>query len=151
MAGGNGGTQVNISNSSRESQVSEPEIPLNQPVTQMALLQSWKAYASSIEKSNSRLFSILNNHFPTLENGITVKLELRNPIQEGEVLKEKNALFTFLKNQLKNTTLELETFINTQETDTSSEVFTASDKLKAMMEKNPVLAKLKQQFNLDLD
>lgn len=148
---GNGGAQANPSKTGGELQVNEPEVSLNQPVTHQALLQSWKAYATSIEKSNPRLFSILNNHLPTLENGITVKLELRNPIQEGEVLKEKNALFTFLKNQLKNTTLELETFINTQETDTSSEVFTASDKLKVMMEKNPVLAKLKQQFNLDLD
>lgn len=132
-------------------QVNEPEVVLNQPVTQHALLQSWKAYAASIEQNNPRLFSILNNHLPVLENGITVKLELRNPIQEEEVLKEKNALFTYLKNQLKNTNLELRTVIIAGETDTSNEVFTASDKLRVMMEKNPVLAKLKQQFNLDLD
>ncbi len=132
-------------------QVKEPEIELNQPVNQQGLEKAWRDYASNIEKENPRLFSILNNHQPTLENGKTVKIELRSQIQEAELLKEKNALFIHLKNVLKNNTLELITTIVSDEKEEQAEVFTASDKLRVMMEKNPALAKLKQQFNLDLD
>lgn len=133
------------------SQVNEPATEFNHQINLPALQSAWKEYSSTIENENPRLFSILNNQIPTLENGVTVKLELRSQMQESELLKEKNALFTFLKNKLKNNHLELQTTILKEETEAQMDVFTASDKLRVMMEKNPALAKLKQHFNLDLD
>jgi hypothetical protein len=133
------------------NQVNEPRAEFNQQVTEQGVKEAWKAYAVSIEKENPRLFSILNNQIPTLENGVVLKLELRSQMQAAEVLKEKNALFLFLKERLKNSNLELSTSIVQEAIGDRQEVFTASDKLRVMMEKNPALAQLKQHFNLDLD
>jgi DNA polymerase-3 subunit gamma/tau len=138
-------------NQQQPAQVNEPQVELNQPVTDVALKQAWKEYAVTIEKENPRLFSILNHQIPLLENGVVIKLELRSQMQEGELMKEKNALFIFLKEKLKNNKLELKTAILTEVQEDKQEVFTANDKLRVMMDKNPALAKLKLHFNLDLD
>lgn len=138
-------------NQQQVSQVNEPIVELNQLVTDVALKQAWKEYAVTIEKENPRLFSILNHQVPALENGVVIKLELRSQMQEGELMKEKNALFIFLKEKLKNNKLELKTIILTEEEADKQEIFTADDKLRVMMDKNPALAKLKHHFNLDLD
>jgi len=141
----------NIIAQQQASQVNESKVEFNQQVTDQALKQAWKEYATTIEKDNPRLFSILNHQIPILENGVVVKLELRSQMQKDELMKEKNALFIFLKNKLQNHNLELQTSISKELLEETQEIFTANDKLRVMMEKNPALAKLKQHFNLDLD
>ncbi len=148
-----GGTSEKSSSENNQSvsKVNEPIAEYNQVVTEQALQLAWKEYSQTIEKENPRLFSILNNKIPTLENGTKVKLELHNQMQENELMKEKNTFFTVLKNKLKNHNLELHTIIIKEDLQEQTEVFTASDKLRVMMEQYPALAKLKQHFNLDLE
>lgn len=57
----------------------------------------------------------------------------------------------FLKKEVKNDFLELETAIKREEEEGPRKAFTATEKLEAMMQKNPALALLRQQFNLDID
>jgi DNA polymerase-3 subunit gamma/tau len=79
-----------------------------------------------------------------------VRLGLKNPMQEAEILKDKSNLFTFLKTQLKNAALTLDVYW-LKEDETVSKAFTATDKFKLMMDQNPSLAELKRLFDLDLD
>ncbi len=122
----------------------------NTPVTQEALHAAWLGYAARIETSNSRLYSILNNHIPTLQKGNVVYLELIHNMQETEVQREKPALFKHLKISLKNAHLALEIAFK-KDDNIQVKAFTASDKYKVMMEKNPALVDLSRLFDLDLE
>ncbi len=114
------------------------------------MLILWKEYSYKIEKENPRLFSILNNQNPTLESGNKIILDLRNQIQETELIKEKPALINYLKNRLSNNTIEIIAKVVTEVQNEPNEGFTASEKLNIMIQKNPALAMLMQNFNLDL-
>jgi hypothetical protein len=130
---------------------SEPEIHANQPVLQGGLIDAWKKYVVSLEKHNARLFSIVSNLLPQLEEGHIISLKLKSTIQEGELLKEKGNVLLFLRNELKNNTLEIRMSVVDDPVGTPTKAYTAADKLQVMIEKNPALGLLKQQFNLDLD
>ena len=122
----------------------------NEPVTEDQVQKNWIRYARSIEDQNPRLYSMMYNQVPVLKNGTEVWLKLKNVTQEVEIQQEKSAIFSFLKSELRNSNLELK--IEMEDIDAQSQrAFTASDKFKLMMEKNPALIKLKQQFGLDLD
>lgn len=122
----------------------------NTPVSEESLKSAWLGYAARIETSNSRLFSILNNHIPSLQKGNVVYLELINTMQETEMMREKTALFKYLKTTLKNARLSLEIAFKKEE-NIQVKAFTASDKFKVMMDKNPALADLSRLFDLDLE
>jgi len=119
-------------------------------VTNDALKKAWMAYANRIEVENPYLFSIISNHIPTVVEGTIVQLGLKNQMQETEVLKEKSQLFTFLKSQLQNAKLTLNV-VWVKDDETMVKAFTATDKLKLMMDQNPSLAELKRLFDLDID
>ncbi|WP_026475622.1 hypothetical protein [Alkaliflexus imshenetskii] len=133
------------------AQSEEPVVALNQPVTPGALINVWNRYAASIEKENGRLFSILTNQQPQLVDTKTILYKLKNQLQEEEVISARNSLMLFLKTELKNSSLELKTEIDNDTANQPQKAFTAADKLQVMMQKNPALALLKQQFNLDID
>ena len=104
-----------------------------------------------IEKENGRLFSILTNQQPQIVDTKTILYKLKNQLQEEEVISARNSLMLFLKSELKNSNLELKTEIDNDPANQPQKAFTAADKLQIMMQKNPALALLKQQFNLDID
>lgn len=136
---------------SNTAQSEEPVVALNQPVTPAALINAWNRYAASIEKENGRLFSILTNQQPQIVDTKTILYKLKNQLQEEEVISARNSLMLFLKSELKNSNLELKTEIDNDPANQPQKAFTAADKLQIMMQKNPALALLKQQFNLDID
>jgi hypothetical protein len=122
----------------------------NDSVDNEQLKTAWLQFAKNIEKENPRLHSILNNHIPTIMEETVVLLKLKNQMQEAEIQKEKSLIFKYLKRQLKNANLSLEIeFVKIEEA--TNKAFTATDKYKLMMEKNPSLIDLKNVFDLDLD
>lgn len=141
-------TSSAIENQSEEDQGVDPS--WNNDISNDSLRNVWMAYAHRIEIDNPYLFSILANHIPSVVEGTVVQLGLKNQMQEAEVLKVKSQLFTFLKTQLKNAKLTLDV-VWVKEDETVNKAFTASDKLKLMMEQNPSLSDLKRLFDLDLD
>ena len=57
----------------------------------------------------------------------------------------------YFKKALQNANFELFIEIVMVEDDDTQKAYTSADKFKLMLEKNPALIKLKQQFSLDLD
>ncbi len=110
----------------------------------------WSAYARSIESKNPRLFSMLTARSPRLKGKQVVVFPLQNETQEVELLKEKTPLFNYLRRELKNAGLQLE-IEYVREGTGQQKAFTAADKYKLLAEKNPVLNKLKDALNLDLE
>ncbi|MBN1952722.1 MAG: hypothetical protein JW801_16085 [Bacteroidales bacterium] len=63
----------------------------------------------------------------------------------------KIPLLAYLKENLQNSLLEFEETILDIESSSITKHYTDLDKLKHMIEKNPALQKLRQEFNLDFD
>lgn len=114
------------------------------------LQKVWNDYARLIEKSNPRLFSMLTARSPRLKGNDVIVFPLQNETQEVELLKEKSPLFNHLRRELKNAKLQLEIEYTRDETG-SQKAYTAADKYKLLADKNPLLDKLKDVFNLDLE
>ncbi len=123
---------------------------MNEPVTQEQIQKNWIRYARSIEEENPRLYSMMYNQKPELRNGTQVVLKIKNQTQESEISKERQAIFRFLRNELRNSSLEL--VVEMEADDVHTDIaYTAADKFKKMVDKNPELLKLKQQFGLDIE
>lgn len=122
----------------------------NETVTEEQLQKEWIRYARSIETDNPRLYSMMYNQLPILKDRTEVWLTLKNATQEAEIQKEKNEIFGFIKKEVRNSQLTLHVEMESDDT-APTRAFTASDKLKQMIEKNPALLTLKQKFGLDLD
>jgi hypothetical protein len=110
----------------------------------------WTEFARPIEENNPRLFSMLTAHLPRLKSGHIIVFPLKNETQESELMKVKSDLLNHLRQSLKNDTLLLEVEYLVEES-TETIIFTNSDRLKAMIEKNPSLEILKEKLRLDLD
>lgn len=118
--------------------------------TQDVLENAWNIYANKIQqKGKYNLFSTLTFRKPKLADSFQIEFIVENKVQEEAIEQEKPELLGFLRSQLNNYRISLKTIINTIESE--RKLYTAGDKYKRMAEKNPSIAKLKQQFDLDID
>jgi len=109
----------------------------------------WENFLGSIEKSNPRLHSILHNHPPQLKSDTLIEISVLGT-QLDEIEKEKGSVLKVLRKELKNNKITIDVIIQKQE-DVKQKVFTATDKFKVMIDKNPALAEMKKRLGLDLD
>ena len=128
----------------------ETNIAEEKEVTYDNLKSSWNQYAKSIEQQNPRLFSILKNSRPELTESRDITVKVVTTSQEAELTKNRATLLSYLRKQLKNSTVQLEVIVEKNEKTATVKTFTAADKLNAMMQKNPALHTLKEKFNLDI-
>ncbi len=98
-----------------------------------------------------RMYSTLTSRKPVLDNNGTIELELRNKVQCDDFnSKIKSELLGFLKERSGYSALNIEAKIEKGVRETKKP-YTADEKFNYLSEKNPVLKKLKQEFNLDFE
>ncbi|MBK7213494.1 MAG: DNA polymerase III subunit gamma/tau [Bacteroidales bacterium] len=114
------------------------------------LLTAINKYAEKIQDHSSMLFTALTAHQPQFKAPFGIRLTLDNAILQKEVNDAWIELMAFLKEELQNDLIEMETEINTQPIDTKR-FLSDKDKLDAMKLKNPNIAALSDQLNLELD
>ena len=121
--------------------------------TQEEVLAAIASYSESIKQNNPRMYSTLSNQKPVFENEHRLVYTLNNTVQLDTFSREiKNQLLAFLRNTLGNDQFEIDAILNEgNDTDDNNKLYTPEDKFKYMSEKNPLLNKMKQQFNLDFD
>ena len=123
----------------------------NDPVTQQKVDELWQKYAASIQRSNPRLHSIFTNHQPKLKGEHDLILFVKNQTQVVEIQKERVNFLNAMKRRLRNAQLQLIVEVSAEASDGKQKAYTAADKFKLMVEKNPLLVELKKQFGLDLE
>jgi len=111
----------------------------------------WKDYTESIKDSMPRMYSTLISHQPNLTRNGVIELELSNNAQfEDFNSKIKSELTGFLRDKSGNDSLSIEVKIR-KEVDEDKKPYTSEEKFKYLSQKNPLLNKLKQEFNLDFE
>jgi DNA polymerase-3 subunit gamma/tau len=109
------------------------------------LLKQWDAYAESIE-TNAYLKGLMVNCKPVLLEEYDFEVAVHNPGQREELLSESVTLLATLRDRLKNDRIRMK--IRISETNEKKLAYTTSEKYEHLMQTNPLLGKLKNEFNL---
>jgi hypothetical protein len=127
-----------------------PDIQRNDPFTAEMLKKAMLIFSERIKEESSMLYTALSTHEPEIRENSGILLTLDNPILQKEINKYWNELLEFLKNELRNDIIQLETTVSAQATE-ARKFLSDKDKLDAMKEKNPEVKTLMDQLNLELD
>ncbi len=129
-------------------QIKEEDLP-SDSFNEEQMLAFWNTYVEMLEnKGKYNLAAILKIDTPKLAKNYTIKLEFPNSTNKIEVERQQFDILQFLRKSLNNYEISLDISVN--ETLEKKYAYTAEDKYKKLIEKNPALDTLKQTFNLDL-
>lgn len=118
--------------------------------TQSMLEQCWDNYTKLIQqKGKLNLYSTLIFRKPVVKENFRIEFTIENKVQKEVLELEKTDLMNYLRKELDNYSITFETIINTVESERKP--YTNAEKYKRMAEKNPAIAKLKQQLDLDVE
>ncbi len=125
----------------------EENLPSND-FTETEMLMAWKGYAETIENEGKyNLHSHLTMGIPKLD-GNTILLEFPNHTIKTEVERAQHELLVFLKEKLNNYEIGLDIVVN--ETEMKRYAYTPREKFEKLMEKNPMIEKLRKDFDLEI-
>lgn len=127
------------------SAFSQYDESLTEPFTQEQLEEKWKEFVERMADRPS-LCSALSN-VPEIIEENKLLLRIGNSVQEEDIRLVKPELISWLRKVLRNSKIELSTKLERVESERT--IFSDSEKLQMMMQKNPILHELKQRFNLD--
>ena len=111
------------------------------------LIKAIKKYACDIEVDNPAISKTLINYEPELKENNVVVITLDNKVQDDK--QQLHKLLGFLKNEINNTQIRLETKIT--EKTKISKAYTPKEKFNKMAQKNPALNELKKQLDLEIE
>lgn len=120
---------------------------LNESFTLEQLKEAWATFAESRKKYQAE-FQLLNQPFDFQDKKITI--HLLNPVQESILSGLRSELGLFLKEALKNSTLQIEGVAKEQD-DSKKVIYTPREKFEYLIQKNPILQEMKDRLGLDTD
>lgn len=117
---------------------------VNKPVTQIGLEHAW----DSLKKRFPDLMT-LTFRKPILNDGYKIVYPIVSKLEETEVIQNRYEILLFLKQELGNHQIELDTIL-TEEAPKERKAFTDKDKYERLATKNPLLQKFREKFDLEL-
>lgn len=123
----------------------------NNPVEHENVISTLKLFAEKLQKDGRKQLAVtLGKHEPVLIGESVIEIIVDNAIQAAEIQENKNELLHWMKTGLLNNTIEINhRVVNGAES--KAIAYTPAEKFSKMVEKNPDLNLLKQQFDLELD
>lgn len=114
-------------------------------------LKSWNDYAAKAKAENKSmtLHTVFSNKKPVLLKPYVFELVLENKSQENVFREDKPNIINYLRSNLKNFNIEIQTRI--EEQSGSRKPYSPVEKYQYMAAKNPELAELRKRFNLEID
>lgn len=119
---------------------------LHEPFTKEAFEQKWNEYLERLSDRPSLKATM--SRTPQIFDSCKLKLQIDSDIMDTEISKIKPDLVSWLRKELRNTSIELITEITELE-QTGRGPQTDAQKYTEMLKKNPNIGLLKQTFNLD--
>lgn len=135
----------------KDNSVVQEEKRNEQAFSQEDLNEKWMQYANEKENvGKHNLLSVLRDKKAILKENFNVCITLDNKVQEEVLNDEKTKLLGYLKTQLENDSISLTVDV-TPLKEEEMKAYTAEDKFKKMVKKNPDLLNLKDKFDLEID
>jgi DNA polymerase-3 subunit gamma/tau len=118
------------------------------PVDEAALVECWDGYAVKID-GNAYLKGVMSNCKPVLGDKYCFEVSVHNRLQHDELTGDEANLLAYMRRELKNTRLAMRVVIS--ETKEKKLAYTPLEKYEHLLKINPLLARLKEEFDLVLD
>ena len=135
----------------KDNSVVQEEKRNEQAFSQEDLNEKWEQYANEKENvGKHNLLSVIRDKKAILKENFNVCITLDNKVQEEVINDEKTKLLGYLKSQLENDNISLTVEV-TPLKEEEMKAYTAEDKFKKMVKKNPDLLNLKDKFDLEID
>lgn len=117
--------------------------------TEEEMLDAWNEYVKIIDDNGKKILSsALHTDIPKLKDENTIWIELPNDTMKKEVERDQYLLIQHLREKLNNHDIEL--YITVNEAAEQKYAFTPQEKYEKLKEKNPLIDKLRKEFDLDL-
>jgi len=117
--------------------------------TEKKLQELWKSYVELLNKKGERsIASIIGTDIPTLGANFQISFTVPNKLMRDQFKKGRPKLMNFLREKLNNYGIAIVVLLN--EAVEKKFAYTPDEKYKKLKEKNPLLEKLRQAFELDL-
>ncbi len=122
----------------------------NEHVSLSDLLKIWPQMVEKVTEGLPMLQHTLLNQSPELLDNDIININIVNALQDEDIFKYKRKITAFLRKELKNGKISLQTTIKEIATE-SKKPYTDTEKFIFLAEKAPALKKLKDQLGLELD
>lgn len=116
-----------------------------EPFTEEQLKEKWNAFLPRLDSQPSLKAALKS--LPKIQEDFTLVLEIDNRIQDENLAVVKPEFVSYLRQELKNSRINLKTIITEVKRD--KVIYSDIEKYQAMASKNPNLALLKRTLNLD--
>ncbi|MCC8144014.1 MAG: DNA polymerase III subunit gamma/tau [Tannerellaceae bacterium] len=126
-----------------------PQQQMANPFAQDDLIREWNTFAGTLDKDMTYLKNIMINCKPVLKENHLFEISVYNPEQQDELGKHCIRMLTFLRTRLQNSFIQMR--VRMTERDEKKLAVTATEKYSHLANVNPLLNKLKDEFNLMLD
>ncbi|MDD4514991.1 DNA polymerase III subunit gamma/tau [Massilibacteroides sp.] len=121
---------------------------LSTPFEEESLIRYWDEFSTQIDKK-VYLKNTMINCKPVLQENFYFEVAVHNPGQQDELATNSVDILTFLRSKLNNTQIQMR--IRIVETNEKHLAYTATERYEHLLKENPVLARLKEEFNLRID
>jgi DNA polymerase-3 subunit gamma/tau len=117
--------------------------------TEVKLQATWKEYVALLLTQGERsMASIVATDTPKLEKNFVVSFTVPNKLMQDQFRKGRPKLLNCLREHLNNSGVSINAILN--ETVEKKFAYTPLEKFNKLKEKNPLLEKLRQTFELDM-
>lgn len=116
--------------------------------SEVDLIKCWDSYVETIDKK-VYLKNTMINCKPVLQENNYFEVAVHNPGQQDELSNACLDLLSYLRTQLNNSRIQMR--VRIIETNEKHLAYTSSEKFEHLLNVNPVLSRLKDEFNLTLD
>ncbi|MEM9143108.1 MAG: DNA polymerase III subunit gamma/tau, partial [Bacteroidota bacterium] len=131
----------------KEEGLDEDQLP-QAIFTEVEMQRHWGDFVKKIDQEGRKILaSNLTMDVPKLFDKHTIWLELPNDTMKKEIEREQLGLMNYLKRQLNNYSIALRITVN--EESAKKFAFTPQEKYQKLLEKNPAIAMLRKEFDLD--
>ncbi len=132
----------------KEEKVIDPTNLPKEGFTEEKMQEGWAEYGKMQDKKGERIIgSMFAMNIPTL-NGMEICLELPNQSMKVDLEAAQSGLLQYLYKKLNNYSITLKITVN--EEASKKYAFTPQDKYEKLREKNPLIDKLRSDFDLDI-
>ena len=118
------------------------------PFDNDSLVREWDNYAATIDKK-VYLKNTMINCKPTLQENYYFEVAVHNPGQQEELINNAIHILPFLRQHLNNSRIQMR--VRIVEGNEKHLAYTSTEKLELLMKINPILGRLRDEFNLTLD
>ena len=140
--------QNNTVSSPQEEYRTQSQTTENNPYSDNDLIKAWQAFAITIP-DEVRMVSYIQTNIPKRIADNTFEIVISNSIQEKEINRLKPDLLSYLRQQLRNSSINIVLKMN--ETVQAQKYISPEDKYKQMAMQNPALIKLRTGLQFEID